>query len=626
MRLSHLTAVAVLAALAVALFAVIQSASAAPGVVVTINDSDNFIRAGEAKIINIAVLDDGEAEGDYTIEYITVSGGLYVASVDTGSANANSDDATLVVPSNAAGKYTITAGVVSESLTPARLSGELIVTVGDVGDPIGSVEVVLGNVHDTDGDQAPGFIVATSSDEHKDNAGPDSASKPKSSIIGVTVNVLNSLGNKPNGGEISEILIFAPSAFVDEANAGDDASADTVRDAANSNSTNATIGDGNTATSFNFFVSDTDEGTIDVYAVAIGSKGGTATSGTLTLAFTGDADTVEVSDANSPIAQKGGSGYVTVTATDKAGNAADLNVTADAANRDAVSAALKDADDKDVPSSKATVMVGQAPKAGKSFKVDFANDNDDETTDATDCDATNGDAECDKNALRVTVATTDTVGLAAGEYTLEVTLGDNDPVTATIIVAGDAANVELEGSASNVSVGDIVTFTATVTDEDGNVIPDGTNVEFNAVGALVLTGLGGGADGGTVDAALNDGVAMARYVVVSGSGTATIIATHGDGTKAIDGVTSVSTEAEEAMPEEEASVACLSNLAGFATWACGVESSASEIFGLVSGRGATALHLWNGSAWVRYSVVDGTMVPGSSDFMVAENDILYISN
>ena len=624
MRLSHLPALAVLAALAVALFAVIQSASAAPGVVVTINDSDNFIRAGEAKVINVAVLDDGVAAGDYDIEYITVSGGLHVAGVDIQAANVDTDDATLVVPSNAAGKYTITAGVVDTSATPPRLSGELIVTVGDVGDPIGSVEVVLGNVHDTDGDGAPGFIVATSTPEQKGNAGPDSASKPKSGIIGVTVNVLNSLGNKPNGNEISEILIFAPSAYVDEATAGNDAAEGTVRDEANENSTTGTTSD--SATSFNFFVSDTDEGTIDVYAVAIGSKGGTATSATLTLAFTGDADTVEVSDANSPIAQKGGSGYVTVTATDKAGNAADLNVTADAANRDAVSAALKDADDKDVPSSKATVMVGQAPKAGKSFKVDVDNDNDDETTDATDCDATNEDSECDKNALRVTVSTTDTVGLAAGEYSLEVTLGDNDPVTATIIVAGDAANVELEGSASSVSVGDIVTFTATVTDEDGNVIPDGTNVEFNAVGALVLTGLGGGADGGTVDAALNDGVAMARYVVVSGSGTATIIATHGDGSKAIDGVTSVSTEAEEAMPEEEASVSCLSNLAGFATWACGVESSASEIFGLVSGRGATALHFWNGSAWVRYSVVDGTMVPGSSDFMVAENDILYISN
>ena len=80
------------------------------------------------------------------------------------------------------------------------------------------------------------------------------------------------------------------------------------------------------------------------------------------------------------------------------------------------------------------------------------------------------------------------------------------------------------------------------------------------------------------------------------------------------------------MATEEASVACLSNLSGFSTWSCGVESSASEIFGLVSGRGATAIHLWNGSAWVRYSVVDDAMVPGSSDFMVTKSDILYISN
>ena len=80
------------------------------------------------------------------------------------------------------------------------------------------------------------------------------------------------------------------------------------------------------------------------------------------------------------------------------------------------------------------------------------------------------------------------------------------------------------------------------------------------------------------------------------------------------------------MPEEEASVACLSTLSGFSTWSCGVDSSASEIFDLLIERGKTALHLWNGSAWVRYSVVEGTMVPGSSDFMVTKSDILYISN
>ena len=80
------------------------------------------------------------------------------------------------------------------------------------------------------------------------------------------------------------------------------------------------------------------------------------------------------------------------------------------------------------------------------------------------------------------------------------------------------------------------------------------------------------------------------------------------------------------MPEEEASVSCLSELSGFATWSCGVSADASEIFEMVSARGVSAIHLWNGSTWVRYSVVDDAMVPGSSDFMVTENDILYISN
>ena len=43
--------------------------------------------------------------------------------------------------------------------------------------------------------------------------------------------------------------------------------------------------------------------------------------------------------------------------------------------------------------------------------------------------------------------------------------------------------------------------------------------------------------------------------------------------------------------EPNTGVVCLSNLNSFTTWVCGVESSASEIFGLVTGRGATALYL-----------------------------------
>ena len=626
-----------LAALAVALFAIFQPASAANAVTISLNDSDNVVAAGAGYEVHVRVMDGATNNStDFVLEYIVVEGGVVLTGETAGEAleqgvTTAEAEATLVVPAGAKGVYTITAGVLDDNGGagggPLRLIGTLDVTVGDVGAPIGSVEVSLGTVYDADDNGAPNFLIATSSAANREDSATDSDTKPAEGIIGVTVTVLNSLGNAPNGSEISELLIFAPSAFVDEADGETEAASGTITAQENANSAEGTTSP--TATSFNFWVTDADEGTIDVYAVAIGSKGGTATSDKLTLAFTGSADVIEVSDANTPIGQKEGTGHVSVTATDKSGNAANLNA---ASANDNVKAKLVDSDGDAVPSTRAKAVVKQAPKANVDF-FDGTRENDtattdvDESEDETYCNGDNVDAECDSKKIRVTVTTT-ALGLAPGVYTLEVTLGDNEAVTSSIIISGDPENIEVEASSSTVAVGDIVTFTATVTDEDGNVIPDGTSVVFNAVGAVTLTGLGGGADKGIVTSALNDGVASARYVVVTGSGAATIIATHGEGATALDGVTSVSTMAEEpeAMPEEEASVGCLSNLAGFATWACGVESSASEIFGLVNGRGATALHLWNGSAWVRYSVVDGTMVPGSSDFMVAENDILYISN
>ena len=622
-----LLALVALTALAVGLFAVMRIASAAPGVVVTINDSDNVIKAGAAKTINVAVLDDGAPVGSYMIEYVTVDNGLHVASVDLEAANASdaadTDDATLVVPANAEGEYTITAGVVDADGTPQRLSGSLTITVGDVGDAIGSVEVVLGTVEDTDANGVGQFITGATDDADKENAGPDGDSKPKEGVIAVTVSVLNTLGNKPNGDEISEILIFAPSAWVAEADANAEPTGAGIRIADNANSTSGTTSA--TATSFNFFVSDDAEGTIDVYAVVIGAAGGTATSAEVPLHFTGDADALTVSEANSPIAQKSGIGYVTVTATDKADNVADLNVTTGADNRDAVTASLKDADDTVVTSSKATIDIEQAPKAGKSFKVPVDTDEDDATTDATDCDGTNADPECDKNALRVTVTTT-AAGLAAGEYTLAVVLGDDDPVTATIIVAGDAANVDVEVSSSTVSVGNIITLTATVTDEGGHVIPDGTTVEFNAVGALELTGLGGGAKEGVVISDLDNGVAMARYVVVRGSGTATIIATHGEGAKAIDGVTSVSTEAAAVVDEpdpEPVDGLSQTELNNFASWSGEGSVSASELLAGIAG--ASGVLFYDGDSWQRYGVVDGQVIPGSRDFTIRSGQTIWIS-
>jgi len=70
----------------------------------------------------------------------------------------------------------------------------------------------------------------------------------------------------------------------------------------------------------------------------------------------------------------------------------------------------------------------------------------------------------------------------------------------------------------------------------------------------------------------------------------------------------------------------LTGMSGFVSWLAEGSTNASTLFAALSDAGATAIHLWNGSAWVRYSVVDGSQVPGSVDFEVNRGDVLFISN
>ena len=81
------------------------------------------------------------------------------------------------------------------------------------------------------------------------------------------------------------------------------------------------------------------------------------------------------------------------------------------------------------------------------------------------------------------------------------------------------------------------------------------------------------------------------------------------------------------MPDRlEAGDAGLSNLVGFSAWTSSAMTDAMTLFEGLSSRRATAIHLWNGSSSVRYSVVDGTEVPGSRNLDMSESEILYISN
>ena len=630
-------ALAVMVALAVALFAVIQSAQAAPSLVVATSDSDDVIKPGD-RVDILAYVKEPVDGASYFLDYALASNGIiYTTEVAAGQAVAGTaTDPTkigsVLAPSTADGNYTVSVRVRNDTTAAgatAFVPGEVTIKVGEVGNAIGSVEISLGKVgHSTlpkkatDKDTTPAFGATTPTDyEACDDTStaedPTSDNTTSANCIAITVDVKNSLGNAANNREVSTVHVFAALATVYVPPDGNAA------DGANSGEFTA---DATAGASTKFFVAKEKPGTVDVYAIAIGPSG-SATSATMTLSFTGTADSVALGDVSGPLAVDGsfavaanpnatpdpiaaadavGTAKVEVTATDASGNVATLESEVDS-NFDG------DTDDDEESAGE----IGAA-----NVSIVNADDEEIDTIEARVTQKKNSDG--DPVATAVVIELASTGDTEPGEYTLQVTFGDNAPVTAGLVVSGPPANVEIETSASSVAVGDIITVTATVTDKDGhNVADDAGNVTFNAVGALKLVALDDtDTDMGGAQEPTDDGVAEVRYVVVDGSGTATIIATIGKA----DAVTAVSTEAAEAMPEEEASVACLSNLAGFATWACGVESSASEIFGLVSGRGATALHLWNGSAWVRYSVVDGTMVPGSSDFMVAENDILYISN
>ncbi len=228
------------------------------------------------------------------------------------------------------------------------------------------------------------------------------------------------------------------------------------------------------------------------------------------------------------------------------------------------------------------------------------------------------------NNLMLDIDAAITSALAAGTYTLEVTSGTLKAST-TLMVVGAADEVDLTlDPATATEIGQGVTASVMVTDADGNAVADGTMVAF---GVSDLVG-----DDDAV-AVLDDTSALTMAgkatttLTVVGAGRAVVRATvSDDSTPERDVEVLISTAGAPAAAAAEAGLDCLSALSGFATWTCDVESTASEVFGLVSARGASAVHLWNGSAWIRYSVVDGTMVPGSSDFAVGRSDILYISN
>ena len=641
-------------ALVGAMFVAMGSASAAPSVSVSFpSDRDAVVDPGSEVTVTVTVTGLSSDE-DPALNWIRVSGELdhvatgsaaeSFADTDTNADNsnhmaeytrpANSPNTTMqvVVPlGTTPGEYTVSAQVTIGTGDDAKsYVGTKVLTVGDAGDAVTSAEISLSTVGDATSDSGDAADNETAGEDYFDEGespphtkgnNSDSSLAPEGTPIYLKLTVLNSLGKVTDDSAVTAVDIIAPGGLLSKHDMNADDSAYTpVNETAYpvpATKNSLDYAEDNAVAVTYFAVTKEKAGSLDVEAVVVGS-GGIAKAETFTVTFTGGAASISLSAASSPLGSSG-MAYVDVTAVDASDNAASLAP-------DQITAAVP----SDSGSNKFSISkTNWLPKAGKGFDSAadsdrMANANAEPAVTAHDDDVCNGMAadadDCAQSDTTVRLVVT-TTKAAAGEHELEVKLGSADTATTNLIVAGSAASIAVESDSSTINVTDIIEVSVMVTDEGGNpVVNKAGSVEFDTAGDLKLSQLGS-----DKPRDLKDGKASARFVVVSGSGTAIIIATYDE---KLSSTVSFSTPASEpeAMPEEEASVACLSNLAGFATWACGVESSASEIFGLVSGRGATALHLWNGSAWVRYSVVDGTMVPGSSDFMVAENDILYISN
>ena len=522
---------------------------------------------------------------DTSSQFVNVTHELLTGDTEAGTAPPAADHkyvsrAIISTSGVAAGEYTVTATVTAGATAIGNLAAGRTLSdtepfrVGDPGAGLASAKLGAANV------DASGMPTTDGS------GSADMTTKAAGSTIHLQVSSANSLGAKANKGDVDQVIVFAIGGYID----GDTAkvNGETFREESGMEKVGAVQA---------FSVTRSTPGTVTVRATVVGSGTNVATN-ELVLTFTGDAEEIALGEPSNQLGQKASEIKVEVTASDDAGNTAEITPIQ-------LSSRLLDAD-------------------GNAAKNVFVKETMQKVDDKGDDDASNDTPV--STAVVVTLETRTAAAADAGTYTLEVKLGSEDTKTVDFIVAGSAANVAVEVDSDEVEVGDVVTVTATITDADGHPVvdddPGSKSVKFSSAGALELRGFG--AVDGVVSQPVKDGVATAKFVVAKGEGKAVILVDHGSAT----GTTAVSTAASEpeAMPEEEAGLSCISSLSGFSTWTCDVEASASEIFDWISSRGATALHLNSNRMWVRYSVVDGAMVPGSSDFMVTKSDILYISN
>ena len=521
--------------------------------------------------LSLSTINPIDSTGEGTTQRKTSVAGNTSTNRDAGKVTVTSRTGDFILVTDGApdGTYTVTAQATNGGNTSKKFTTELI--IGEAGNAVSDASLELG-------------LKEGPPDTNPANDEQESGSVGRTGAVNLVLSITNGIDNPVNAADVDEIRVVAPFGVVKYYKPDGMLTSTASNEVMPSHLVKGSVvinvaSDGGKAR------------TIDVYAIVLGKAAGVATTTAVPLSFTGDAASVDLADATENLRSinlkdEMDSIKLMVTAADSSGNTA--------AVPDPLTITVHDPDGKQLPiGNDQKLNAERMTEPGKVYiKVTNRSGNDASTA------------------------------LKAGEYTVKVKSGSIDD-SAMFTVVGTTDSIDVEVGETN----DNGEFEVTVTamDAAGKLVADGTPVMVEA------PDLRGDADKvlflARSDGKTTAGMAKAKLVEI-GPGNAAIVVTV-DGVTKVERYTSTYGAEEEAITEPEmVGNHCIENKGGFAVWTCGVSAMASEVFALAQPEGATAIHLWStiSMSWVRYSVVDGAMVPGSSDFMVTKSDILYISN
>ena len=216
--------------------------------------------------------------------------------------------------------------------------------------------------------------------------------------------------------------------------------------------------------------------------------------------------------------------------------------------------------------------------------------------------------------LRLNVNAAASAPLAAGQYTLEVRQAGLPWVSQTFQLVGGPAAVALDPNRVEIAPDSEFTVTATVSDADGNPVPDGTAVEWSEIASA--SGVTNVVQRSRTRVTANGQVA-ATYRAVA-PGRVTVTARVGE----LTGVALVDVSAPP--PPTMAALLSTTSANAYSAWTGATSVQVSDL--LPSLEGISTISLWRTGRWLRYGVSGGQLIPGSSDFPIRPGDVLWLSD